>query len=162
MDHQAFEPLFQEQVAALQAFGREAALSRPFIAGRRILQVMDAIRPDGRTDRYNMVIDAADFPLYPFDVGFVDPRLDEPDAALCVKIKDPRWFPYDSETKFKTHFKDAPHVFVCIQPGFSKEYFIHHKAEQWNPRYWTVARVVHQVQLALRESVYQLPNWERA
>lgn len=162
MDHQAFEPLFQEQLAALHAFGLEAALSCPFVSGRRIVQAMDAVRPEGKTDQYIVVLDAADFPLYPFDVGFVDPSLGEPDAALCTDIKNPRWFPYDGETKFKTRFRDAPHVFVCIQPGFSKEYFIHHKAEQWNPRYWTLARVVHQLQLALREPAYQLPNWERA
>ena len=161
MDHQAFDPIFEEQVAALQAFVHEAALSRPFIAGRRIVQAVDAIRPDGRTDRYTAIIDAADFPLYPFDVGFVDPSMREPDAAICTDIKNAQWFPCDNETKFKTHFKDAPHVFVCVQPGFSKEYFVHHKAEQWNPRYWTLARVVHQVQLALREPAYQLPNWER-
>jgi hypothetical protein len=162
MDHEAFEPLFQEELAALQAFACEALLSKPFVSGRRIVQAIDAVRTDGRTDRYVAIIDATDFPLYPFDVGFVDPRLTEPDAARCGNIKDPRWFPCDGETKFKTQFREAPHVFVCIQPGFSKEYFIHHRAEQWNPRYWTLARVVHQVQLAAREPTYQLPNWERA
>lgn len=161
MDHQAFEPLFQEQLAALQVFGSEAALSCAFVSGRRIIQPIDAVRSDGRTDRYVSVLDATDFPLYPFDIGFVDPSLDLSNAALCTDIKNPRWFPYDGETKFKTQFRDAPRVFVCIQPGFSKEYFIHHKLEQWNPRYWTLARVVHQLLVALREPTYQLPSWER-
>jgi hypothetical protein len=122
---------------------------------------LDAVRSDGKPDRYIAILDAADFPLYPFDVGFVDPNLSDQQAALSPEIKNPRWFPYDGETKFKTEFTAAPQVFVCIQPGFSKEYFLHHKAEQWNPRYWTLARVVHQLQLALREPAYQLPNWER-
>lgn len=162
MDHQAFEGLFQEGLAALQSFSRDAGAFRSFVSGRRIVQSLDGIRPDGRTDRFTAIIDAADFPLYPFDIGFVDPSLSELEAVRCIEIKNPRWFPYDGETKFKTQFREAPHVFVCIQPGFSKEYFIHHKAEQWNPRYWTLARVVHQMQLALREPNYQLPNWERA
>jgi hypothetical protein len=161
MDYLAFEPLFEEEIAALRVFGIEASLPRPFVSGRRIVQILDAARPDGRTDRYTAVLDAKDFPLYPFDVGFVDPGMSDHQAAACREIKNPRWFPYDSETKFKTEFKALPQVFVCIQPGFSKEYFIHHKSEQWNPRYWTLARVVHQLQLALREPAYQLPNWER-
>jgi hypothetical protein len=161
MDHQAFEPLFQEQLAALQAFNCEAGLSCAFVSARRIIQALDTVRSDGRMDRYVAVLDASDFPLYPFDIGFVDPRLNLSDAALSADIKNPRWFPYDGETKFKTQFRDAPHVFVCVQPGFSKEYFIHHKLEQWNPRYWTLARVVHQLLLALREPAYQLPCWER-
>lgn len=162
MDQEAFEPLFQEELGALQAFVHEADLCTPFVSGRRLVQVLDAVRPDGKTDRFVAVVDAADFPLYPFDVGFVDPNLGEPDAIGSVDIKNPRWFPFDGETKFKTEFKDAPRVFVCIQPGFSKEYFIHHKTEQWNPRYWTLARVVHQLHLALRDPAYQRPNWERA
>ena len=161
MDHRAFEQLFQEELAALESFSRDANTSRSFASGRRIVHSLDGIRADGRSDRFTAIIDAADFPLYPFDVGFVDPGLSESEAARSTDIKNPRWFPYDGETKFKTEFREAPHVFVCIQPGFSKEYFIHHKAEQWNPRYWTLARVVHQLQLALQQPSYQLPSWER-
>lgn len=162
MDQEAFGPLFQEQLVALQEFVHQADLSAPFVSGRRLVQVLDAIRTDGRMDRFVAVIDAADFPLYPFDIGFVDPNLSELDAIRSVNIKHACWFPFDGETKFKTEFKDAPQVFVCIQPGFSKEYFIHHKTEQWNPRYWTLARVVHQLHLALRAPAYQRPNWEPA
>lgn len=161
MDHEAFERLFQEEVTALESFSRGAEVPHSLVSGRRIVQSLDGMRRDGRTDRFTAIIDAADFPLYPFDVGFVDPSLSESEAARSINIKNPRWFPYDGETKFKTEFREAPQIFVCIQPGFSKEYFIHHKAEQWNPRYWTLARVVHQLQLALREPSYQLPSWER-
>jgi hypothetical protein len=162
MDQEAFEPVFQEELSALRAFAHEAGLCAPFVSGRRLVQVLDAVRPDGKTDRFVALVDAAQFPLYPFDIGFVDPTLSEPDAIRSEEIKNSRWFPFDGETKFKTEFKDAPQVFVCIQPGFSKEYFIHHKTEQWNPRYWTLARVVHQMHLALREPTYQQPNWNRA
>src|SRR5262249_33169138 len=130
--------------------------------GRKVFQQLEAVRQDGSRDWFLAVIDGMEFPLYPFDIGFADPDIADKAYSKIAKIKDPLWFPFDGETKFKIAFKEEPRVFVCIQPGFSKEYFVHHKDEQWNPHYWTLPRVIHQLQLALREPAYQRPNWEPA
>jgi hypothetical protein len=161
MDHGAFEQLFQNQIAALVAFADESEAVSPTVVGRRVIQPLEGARQNGGIDQFLAIIDGHGFPLYPFDVGFVDPSSNPTTYSEITELKNPVWFPYDGETKFKTEFREAPRVFVCIQPGFSQEYFAHHKTEQWNPRYWTLSRVVHQLQLALREPTYQLPNRER-
>lgn len=161
METAAFEELFQGQVSALLSFQQESQGIRPTVIGRKVFQRLEGIRQDGSRDYFLAVIDATEFPLYPFDVGFVDPAIGDAGYGKIEGIKNPVWFPYDGETKFKTAFKEDPRVFVCIQPGFSKEYFVHHKNEQWNPHDWTLSRTVHQIQLALREPTYQCPNWER-
>lgn len=160
MEMAAFDELFQQQVSALLTFQEESKGIRPTVIGRKVFQRLEAVRQDGSRDWFLAVIDGTEFPLYPYDIGFADPDAVD-DYSKISEIKDPLWFPYDGETKFKTAFKEDPRIFVCIQPGFSKEYFIHHKNEQWNPHYWTLARIVHQLQLALREPAYQLPNRER-
>lgn len=162
MDDAAFEPIFQRQLAELTAFiSAEAVLPLPFAVGRRVYIPIDGIRPDGRKDRFLLSIDASGFPLYPLDVSFVDPALDASLLGAISNAKESRWFPYDGETRFKTNFHLEPRVFVCIQPGFSKEYFFHHKTEQWDPHAWPLLRVVHQVRAAVHGAPYQCPNCER-
>src|SRR5579864_8571421 len=148
METAAFEKLFQGQVSALLSFQQEAQGIRPTVIGRKIFQRLEGVRQDGSRDWFLAVIDGSEFPLYPFDVGFADPATADSGYSKITEIKDPLWFPYDGGTKFKTAFEKAPCVFVCIQPGFSKEYFIHHKDQQWNPHYWTLPRTIHQLQLA--------------
>jgi len=76
-------------------------------------------------------------------------------------MKDRRWFPDDGEQRFKTAFSKEPRVFICIDPGFSREFFIHHTQESWNPRYWSLLEVVRQVRNALSSNVYRGPMWDK-
>lgn len=162
MDDAAFEPIFQRQLAELAEFvNSEGVLDPVVVLGRRLCLRIEGIRPNGQRDGFILCMDATGFPLYPFDVGFVDPAMDPSQVRRDTNLKEPRWFPYDGETRFKTTFHTEPRVFVCIQPGFSQEYFIHHNTEQWNPHAWSLLRVVHQVRTAISGPPYQCPSWDR-
>lgn len=165
MDSAAYEPIFARQLEQLRsAIADEGLLPQPVVCGRRVLVHVEGIRQDGQRDRFALVIDARRFPVHPFDAGFAPP--DTPPAFLGdVTFKDARWFPFDGERSFKTAFEGAkegePKVFICVQPGFSEEYFYYHVGEAWNPHRWTLSQVVAQVRQALNASSYIQPNWER-
>jgi hypothetical protein len=162
MDDAAFEPIFQRQLAELIEFVRSEGVLPPIaVLGRRLCLGIEGLRANNRKDSFTLCVDARGFPLYPFDVGFVDPTLDPSLVRSDTNLKEPKWFPYDGETRFKTSFHTEPRVFVCIQPGFSQEYFVHHTNEQWNPHAWSLLRVVHQVRSAISGTPYQCPSWER-
>lgn len=166
MDAAAFEPIFQAQLEQLLiATAEEGVLPLPHVRGRLLSVPVDGIRKDGRVDRFVLALNASGFPLHPFDAGFVDPQTSL-DAVSDVNLKDPRWFPFDGETSFKVSFQgarnDDPKVFICVQPGFSREYFHFHVNETWNPHVWSLARVVAQVRQALNAFSYVQPNWERS
>jgi hypothetical protein len=161
MDAAAFDPIFGDQLDALKRFiSDENVLPIPKVRGRRLSMTVEGHRPDNRRDEFRLAIDGSGFPLYPYDIGFLDPSK----AVKSWKptdIKNPMWFPFDNETSFKTAFARSPSVFVCIQPGFSREYFVHHTQEQWNPQKWSLLEVVIQIRQALNAISYVQPNWER-
>ena len=138
----------------------EAVLPPPVMRNTRVIAAVDGIRPSGIKDRYLLAIDTDLFPIQVFDVGFLEPSCD-PLSQATAPIKDPKWFPDDGEQRFKSAFPKEPHVFICIDPGFSREYFIHHNQESWNPHYWSLLQLVRQVRNALTSNVYKGPMWER-
>jgi hypothetical protein len=161
MDSQAFNSIFQRQFEELRDFiQREGVLSPPELRGRKLFVPIEGVRRSGARDHFLAVVDGGGFPVYPYDVGFTDPET--PRATReGVQFKDSKWFPFDNERSFKTAFERDPRVFVCIQPGFSREYFVHHTKEQWNPHVWSLLQIVTQIRQALNAETYVQPNWER-
>ncbi|MBI3476456.1 MAG: hypothetical protein HY010_12045 [Acidobacteria bacterium] len=150
---QQFERLVQEVEL-------EGVLPSPVMLGRRVITAVDGIRTSGISDRYLLAIDTDRFPIEAFDVGFLDPSSD-PLSQQTAPIKNPMWFPDDGEQRFKTVFPKEPRVFICIEPGFSREYFIFHLNDSWNPHYWSLLEVVRQVRNALSSNLYKGPMWEK-
>ena len=150
---QQFEHLVQEMEL-------EGVLPTPMMRNTRVIAAVDGVRQSGIKDRYLLAIDTDRFPIEAFDVGFLDPSCD-PLSQQTAPMKDRRWFPDDGEQRFKTAFSKEPHVFICIDPGFSREFFIHHTQESWNPHYWSLLEVVRQVRNALSSNVYRGPMWDK-
>ena len=150
---QQFEHLVQEMEL-------EGVLPKPVMRNTRVIAAVDGVRQSGIKDRYLLAIDTDRFPIEAFDVGFLDPSCD-PLSQQRAPMKDRRWFPDDGEQRFKTAFSREPRVFICIDPGFSREFFIHHTQESWNPHYWSLLEVVRQVRNALSSNVYRGPMWEK-
>lgn len=151
--NQQFEHLVQE-------LELEGVLTSPVMRNTRVIAPVDGVRKSGIKDRYLLAVDTNRFPIEAFDVGFIDPSC-APSSQQTAPIKDRNWFPDDGEQRFKTAFPKEPRVFICIDPGFSREYFIHHIHESWNPHYWTLLEVVRQVRNALSSTVYSGPMWEK-
>lgn len=150
---QQFEHLVQE-------LELEGVLPKPVMRNTRVIAAVDGVRQSGIKDRYLLGIDTDRFPIEAFDVGFLDPSCD-PLSQQTAATKDRRWFPDDGEQRFKTTFPREPRVFICIDPGFSREFFIHHTQESWNPHYWSLLEVVRQVRNALSSKVYRGPMWKK-
>jgi hypothetical protein len=138
----------------------EGVLPSPVMRNTRVIAPIDGVRKSGVKDRYLLAIDTDRFPIEAFDVGFIDPS-STPSSQQTAPMKDRRWFPDDGEQRFKTAFPKEPRVFICIDPGFSREYFIHHTQESWNPHCWSLLEVVRQVRNALSSNVYSGPMWEK-
>jgi len=156
-----YRELLKQQFKHLtQELKLEGVLPSPIMQNTRVIVAIDGIRKSGIKDRYLLAIDTDRFPIEAFDVGFLDPSCD-PLSQPTAPMKDRRWFPDDGEHRFKTAFRQEPHVFICIDPGFSREYFIHHTQESWNPQYWSLLEVVRQVRNALSSNVYRGPMWEK-
>lgn len=157
MDREAFDRIFQAQAEELCHFiQQDTALPVPEVLGRKVLVFVDGIRNGGEKDRYRLVLDGSGFPLHPYDAGFVNPALSAPEAA-DADLKNPQWYPRDGEQALKSRFRgqiEGPAVFICIQPGFSREYFHYHRDQTWNPRVWSLAQIVEQVRQALNAPTY--------
>lgn len=156
-----YREILEGQFAHLSAeLAAEGVLPPPVMSGTRVVVWIEGIRASGERDRFLLGIDTDRFPIEPFDVGFINPALPASQWPVA-EMKNPGFFPDDGEQRMKTNFRNQPRVFICIQPGFTREYFAHHLQESWNPHTMTLAHVVQQVRNAITGSLYVGPMWEK-
>jgi hypothetical protein len=162
--HSVYRELIERQFACLtEDISAESVLSPPVMSGTRVVVRVEGIRKSGEHDRYLLCIDTDRFPVEPFDVGFIDPSLPATQWDRA-ELKNPTFFPNDGDDgqqRMKTAFHTDPRVFICIQPGFTREYFAHHRDESWNPHAMTLAHIVQQVRNVITSPRYVGPMWEK-
>jgi len=159
--HSVYRQIVQDQFDRLATeLAAEGVLPPPVMAGTRVVVWVEGIRASGQRDRFLLGIDTDRFPIEPFDVGFIDPALPASEWEKAG-MKNPSFFPNDGEQRMKTNFRAEPCVFICIQPGFTREYFAHHLQESWNPHATMLIHVVQQVRNAVTGSLYVGPMWEK-
>jgi hypothetical protein len=159
--HSVYRQIVKNQFAQLSAeLAAEGVLPSPLMAGTRVITWVEGVRTSDQRDRFLLGIDTDRFPIEPFDVGFMDPALPASEWGTA-DMKTPLFFPDDGEQRMKTSFRAEPRVFICIQPGFTREYFVHHLQESWNPHLMTLTHVVQQVRNAVTGPLYVGPMWEK-
>lgn len=102
---------------------------------------------EGRSNRvaanYLSRIDASRYPVHPYWIGFLNPRLPQSEWPLASD-HDPRFWPFSSipglQGSFNLFFSGPYRTFWC-RPC-TGEYFYYHGNDVWDPSRWTLSEVV--------------------
>jgi hypothetical protein len=121
--------------------------------GALVYATIDVERSARASARYVARIDMGHFPVWPYFVGFLDPRLARERWSTATD-RDPRYWPYSPlpglEGGFHIHYPGVHRVFWC--QACTPEYFFYHRDAVWEPHRWALWRVVSHLRNALHQA----------
>jgi hypothetical protein len=105
-------------------------------------------------DEYLAKIDMSKFPVEPYEVGFVNPRL-ATDDRMRVSSRDPRYWPWSPmpglHGSFIIHYPRAIRTFWC-RPCTAPFFYYHGAENRWEPGRWPLTTVVADLREAVLEA----------
>jgi hypothetical protein len=114
----------------------------------------------GHTEPYLAKIQPARYPVGPWRIGFIDPKV-ESGKRLTIPDRDPRFWPYSLDAGlaggFHVAFAGIYRVFVC-RP-FTIEYFFYHTEARWEPKVYDLPRVVSELDRELKKAEHFSKWW---